>query len=367
MFFKLRLPLILILAALSTGCALEFEPQAAPSPTLFLITATLPPTSTLPPSHIPAPPTPAPTVAPVEGTTTTQVNVRGEPSTASPALEILGPFVKVQIVGVDPGGNWYQILFEPGPEGKGWVTAAYIQTASEPEVPVIGAGAGGTGAGSAVALQQINVRSGPGTDFNSLGTVNAQDVVTLTGKNADGTWLQIEFAAGPEGRGWVNAAFVQVSGDADLPIITEAGQVVGTGTPTGVPPTITPTVAAAASDDDSAAAPAVNVTFSPLGARSLFYTGEVSSPEGDGEDWVQFTSHGSVVSVRIECLGDGELALELWHGGQVISGWEELGCNSREQVIPVNAGEPYLVRVQANPAAEKLISVRYTLSISTVR
>jgi uncharacterized protein YraI len=367
--YKLKFSLLASLLALSsTGCGLNVSSSPSPTPTLLIITSTLPATPSARPSETPAPPTPAPTVAPVEGTTTTQVNVRGEPSTASPALGILDPFSKVQIAGKDAGGNWYQIIYAAGPEGRGWVTAIYIQTTGQPDVPVIGGGSGEDGGNTAIAIQQINVRSGPGTDFNSLGTVNAQDVVTLTGKNPNGTWLQIEFAAGPEGKGWVNAAFVQVTGlqGGNLPIITEAGEVVGTGTPTGIPPTITPTIVPSAQDDDSAASPAVHVYFSPSGSRALFYTSDVSSPDGDAEDWVGFTPYGSAVSMHLECEGNGTLKVELWRAGQAVPDWEEVSCNSGEQLILVSAGQPYLVHLQAQPAEEGLESVRYTLSISTV-
>ena len=86
--------------------------------------------STLPPSPAPAlsetPLPPAlPTTAPAEGITSTQVNVRVEPSTASDVLGIIPADMRVEITGKDPGGNWWQINY-PHPQavdGKGWITA----------------------------------------------------------------------------------------------------------------------------------------------------------------------------------------------------------------------------------------------------
>ena len=106
-------------------------------------------------------------------------------------------------------------------------------------------------------------------------------MVSLTGKDADSTWLQIEFASGPDGKGWVNAGFVQAQGVENLPIVTEGGEVVGTGTPTGIPPTPTPTLVPAPVDNDSAENPIVRVTFAPTGTQTLIYNGDVSSPAGD--------------------------------------------------------------------------------------
>jgi uncharacterized protein YraI len=359
-----RTILVLLAAALPwlSGCELSVE--AATTPTLHIITATLPPSATPRPSDTPAPPTSVPTRAPMEGTTTTQVNVRGEPSTSSPPLATLGPAARVQIVGKDPGGNWYQILFEGGPDGKGWVTATYVQSQAADSVPVIGGGPGAGGA-SGIALQQVNVRSGPGTEFNSLGTVNPQDVLTLTGKNSAGTWLQVEFGSGPQGKGWVNAGFVQVTGVENLPIVAESGEVLGTGTPTGIPATITPTVVAAPADGDSAAAPAASVAFSPSGARSLSFTGDVSAPDGDTEDWVQFTPYGSSVAVQVSCEGSGALRVEILQGGEPLEGRPELNCSSGLQVLHVKPGQPYLVHLHAAPAGQ-LELLRYTLTISSV-
>jgi uncharacterized protein YraI len=357
------------LSLLSSGCGSNIDSPPRPTATLLIITSTLPATSTARPSETAGPPTLAPTVTPVEGTTTTQVNVRGEPSTASPALGILNPFTKVQIVGKDPGGNWYQILYAQGAQGKGWATAAYIVTPTEPDVPVIGGGSGGAAPNNAIALQQINVRSGPGTDFNSLGTVNAQDVLALAGKSSNGAWLQIEFAAGPQGKGWVNAGFVQVTGPeaGNLPIITEAGEMVGTGTPAAVPPTITPTVVSAAPDNDSAAAPSVNLTFSPSGSGSLFYTGDVSAPEGDAEDWVQFTPYSGRVTMRLTCQGNGALRVGISRDGELLAGVNPLDCSSEKLSLEVLPGRPYLAHIQAQDPGGALHSVRYTLSISSVR
>lgn len=355
---------MLVLTVLSAGCGATKTPL--PTPTPSLVTATLPSTPTVPPSVPPPSATALPTLPPVEGITTTQLNVRAEPSTGSASLGMIAPFSKVQIVAKDAGGNWVQILYEQGPQGKGWLTAAYVQVAAGAEIPSLG-GATGSGSGpSGVVIQQVNIRSGPGTDFNSLGTLNPLDVVRLTGKNSGGTWLQIEFASGPEGKGWITAAYVQTSAAADLPIVSEIGQILGTGTPTGIPPTVTPTLMAAFQDGDSANAPAVNLVFSPSGSSALQYTSEVSAPQGDAEDWVQFTPYLTTMSVNIHCVGNGALSVELLQNGQIVPGWIGLTCNE-EKSLTLTAGQSYLLRLQALNSTGNLESTRYTINISTVR
>ncbi|NTU57117.1 MAG: SH3 domain-containing protein, partial [Anaerolineales bacterium] len=271
---------------------------------------------------------------------------------------IIAADVTVQIVGQDPGGNWWQILYEAGADGKGWVTAQYVQTAAKPEVPVIGGGGANPGSGnSAVAIQQLNIRSGPGTSFNSLGILNADDVVSLTGKNRDGTWLQIEFPGGPDGKGWVSAAFVKAQGVDVLPIVSDAGEVVGTGTPMEAPPPPTPTIVPAPMDLDSADAPLKTVLFERAGTQTLIYNGDVSAPDGDTADWIAFTPYGNVVFAGIQCAGNGSLRAEIVGSG--IS----LICNEAVQAIPVQAGTSYLVQIEAVSDSGALQYINYTLTV----
>jgi len=350
------------LSLMSTGCGFEIREEAPPSQAPLVITATLPATLIPQPSETSLPPPPQPTTVPVEGTTASQVNVRAEPSTASNVLGMIPPNTKVEITGKDPGENWWQINYPQGAGGKGWVTAQYITTASKPEVPTIGGNEADPNNGNvAVVQQQLNVRSGPGTDFNSLGTLNPQDVVSLTGKDPDGAWLQVDFASGPEGKGWVNAAFVQAKGVENLPIITEAGLIVGTGTPTGIPFTPTPTVMPAWEDNDSPDSPIASVIFEPSGTQTLIYNGDLSSPEGDSEDWIAFKPSGQFVFVSLECAGNGSLKVEMTENTQPAS--LDMACGDQMQQVSVKPGSNYLVHLQAKPLAGELQYTNYILTI----
>ncbi len=354
----------LIFLAFCAACSFEVHQVGAETPTAFIITATLPPSPTLQPTDTPLPPPPSPTVAPVEGITSTQINVRSAPSTVSNVLGILPANSKVQIVGKDPGENWWQIIYGQGNDGKGWVTAKYIKTASKPEVPVIGGSASNPENGNAgVILQKLNIRSGPGVSFNSIGTLNAQDVVNLTGKDAKGAWLQIQFAAGPDAKGWVNAAFVQAQDVANLPIIADSGQVVGTGTPVNTPLPPSPTVAPAPDDHDSAQAPAVNVTFSANGTHAFQFSGDVSAPTGDTEDWIAFKPFRTPVLASLDCHGANSLKVEILENGQPTS--LTLTCGDVLRSWSVQAQQVYLIHLSANPSVEGLQYIQYTITIQT--
>jgi len=279
-------------------------------------------------------------------------------------LGIISANAKVQIIGKDPSSNWWQIIYPQGKDGKGWVTAKYVTTAGKPEVPVIGGVDANPNNGNVAIIQQkLNIRSGPGTDFNSIGTLNPQDVVNLTGKDANGAWLQIEFAAGPEGKGWVNAAFVQAKDVDKLPIVTDAGQVVGTGTPVDTPPPATPTVVPAPMDNDSAQAPAINIIFSATGTRSIQYTSDVSSPNGDTDDWLQFMPFTQTLQIDLTCTGNGLLSVEVLQDNKPVP--SNIACGT-SQVITTSANMAYLLHIQTK-ANDKLNYTRYTITISSIQ
>lgn len=357
--------IIILLALFCAGCEIQVQEIRPETPTFTVVTSTLPPTLTPPPSQTPLPPPPqpmAPGATPVEGTASTQINVRSEPSTVSEVLGIIAANTKVQIIGKDPGENWWQIIYPQGKDGKGWVTAQYVTTAGKPEVPVIGGAGPNPNTGNmAIIQQQLNIRSGPGTGFNSLGTLNPQDVVSLTGKDANGAWLQIDFPAGPAGKGWVNAAFVQAQDVDKLPIVSDAGTVLGTGTPADTPPPPTPTVVPAPMDNDSAQAPAVNITFSATGTRSIQYTSDVSAPTGDTDDWIQFTPFTQSVRIDLACTGNGLLAVEVLQNNQTL---QNLSCGTN-QILTTSAGTIYLIHIQATASAD-FNYTQYTINITSM-
>jgi hypothetical protein len=85
--------------------------------------------------------------------------------------------------------------------------------------------------------EQINVRSGPGTDYATVGTLLAGQQATAVGRSPGGDWVEIVFPAGPGGLAWVYSYLVTLSGS--LPVVEPPA------TPTLlVTPTIDPTLAA---------------------------------------------------------------------------------------------------------------------------
>lgn len=77
------------------------------------------------------------------------------------------------------------------------------------------------------ANPQINLRSGPGTEYDKVGTMVIGQKAVAKGRTEGGNWLLIEYAGGPGGYAWVYAAYVDFLGT--LPVVI-------------IPPTPTPRV-----------------------------------------------------------------------------------------------------------------------------
>lgn len=86
---------------------------------------------------------------------------------------------------------------------------------------------------------QINVRSGPGTDYAEVGILIAGQTVPALGRSAGGSWIQIGYAGVEGGVAWVYSPLVTVLKVNDLDIVEAPPK------PTPrVTPTIDPTLAA---------------------------------------------------------------------------------------------------------------------------
>ena len=331
--------LLVLSVAVLTGCEVNFSAENVTSTPVF-ITATLPATAIPLPTQTLLPPTAVPTIPPTDGTTTTQVNVRAETSTASDNLGTISQFSKVQIIAQDASASWYQIVYASAPNGTGWIRAEYVKVDAAAEIPVIEA-VSGVGEGvSGLVIQKINVRSGPGTTFAALGELNPNDVVFISGKDESGAWMQIEFASALDGKGWAALEFLKVENTDSLPVIggvrpTEE-VVENVNTPQ------TNVSSSAMPDGDSMEAPLANINFSPLGARTAQINSSVSSLNGDTEDWVQFTSQANSIAIHLFC-SNGTLQVELISIGEVSDNFL-LSCTEK-RLLKITPNQTYLLRL----------------------
>jgi uncharacterized protein YraI len=304
-----------------------------------------------------------------EGTLTIKVNVRGGPGTTYDSLGQLNQGEKVQVLHKDKSGGWYEIVYAAVTEGRGWVAAQYVQLPAGTEIPLDATPTPSGPIGE--VIQRLNVRSGPATSYDSLGVLEAHATVSLTGKNSTASWFQIAYTAGPGGKGWVTAQYVQTQAAAELPVLDEFGTPAAVATANGGPSspvfTPTPTLGPAFTDGDSRTSPSVQVVFSAIGTHRIDWTSQVSAPEGDPEDWVEFTPFASSgtqanIVLSLVCQGNGSLQVELWQGESLVNGWGSLTCNGKDTNVGLAAGYAYVLRL-APMEGEGLRLINYTLTV----
>jgi len=103
------------------------------------------------------------------------------------------------------------------PTVTGTPTGPYIIVVSDPE-------------------DQINVRSGPGTEYPKIGVLLNRQQVPALGRLPGGTWVLVSYPGVESGIGWVYAPLTQLYGDVPI------AEIPATPTPR-VTPTIDPTLA----------------------------------------------------------------------------------------------------------------------------
>ncbi|MBE2267322.1 MAG: SH3 domain-containing protein [Anaerolinea sp.] len=156
------------------------------------------------------------------------VNVRTGPGTR---YEIAGQIASGAVVTVtgrsDAESNWLRIDFAGG---EGWVAfftvtldgsaellpivEAHLSAAAAPFDPDQGSTPALRASSEvyATAFRRVNVRSGPATSYERVGSLDPGDTVDITGRTADQEWLLIDYQGTP---GWVAYFVVSVTGELD--------------------------------------------------------------------------------------------------------------------------------------------------------
>jgi uncharacterized protein YraI len=151
---------------------------------------------------------------------TSNLNIRSGPGTNFESVGLLEYGQTADAIGIDPSGRWWALRLPDG--GVGWIVADYVQVENLGEVPVIRPETDdeSTSRGpSLTAITVVNIRGGPGTEYDILGTLQLGQQVEVVGRSADGMWWVITVPGTTGVQGWVAAEFARVEKTADVPII----------------------------------------------------------------------------------------------------------------------------------------------------
>ena len=234
-------------------------------------------------------------------------------------------------------------------------------------------------------ISQLNVRGAPSAESDLLGSIPIATKVQIVGKDPTSGWWLITYPESPSGMGWVTAQFVQVADPSGVPVISggapavantpiaEAGPTVETGGAEVPSPAPTPVLTTAIPDGDSAQSPATSITLSGASVRSFNYSSDISSPEGDAEDWVQFSLDGqsgqqSIVVVMLNCSGSSALNVGLIQSTSLLDSWENIPCGQTRQLqLYLFAGAPYYLHLTPAQGNSPINYVAYTVSVQLTK
>jgi heat shock protein HslJ/uncharacterized protein YraI len=196
------------------------NPTGQPLP---VITPPLLPTTV----NFPTPPEFAPQVIMREPAT-----LRSGPTVEFPVFGVAPTGSRAELIGESEDGEWWAVRMPTSlaSDGIGWVPKVFTLVVNVTSVPVIRTpelprnitpSAPASGAPSLVTREPLNVRSGPGNAYPSLGMVPIGTVLAVVGVSPDREHfvVNVPTTITPSGQGWVAARFVRAENVSNVPVV----------------------------------------------------------------------------------------------------------------------------------------------------
>ncbi len=143
--------------------------------------------------------------------------------------EFLGAQAAANAFRLLPGGHQMQLTLPGGGDILTFTEAAFV------DVDIPDAQPGATTA-TVTAPEGVFVRTGPGTNYPSLGVAAYGESGTVVGRGQDNQWWVVDAPNVPSGTAWVSAANVAVENADDVPVVPAPALPAPVPTPTPVPP-----------------------------------------------------------------------------------------------------------------------------------
>ncbi len=161
-----------------------------------------------------------------------------------PATMRSGPTIQFPVFGVAPTGSRAEVIGESNDrewwairvpttlssDGTGWVPKVFTSASNTGGVPIlptpnlpnnINPAAPASGAPALVTIEPLNVRTGPGNEYTSLGQVPRGTAMAVVGVSPDREHfvVNIPTSIDPAGTGWVPARFVSAQNVSNVPVV----------------------------------------------------------------------------------------------------------------------------------------------------
>ena len=160
--------------------------------------------------------------------------VRTGPGEQYPAYGTAEKGARGAVFGVDETLQWFTVRLDPSVVGKGhgWVRSNLVETENVDleDLTVIEAPAipdrvappeVAPGDPKATAIDYVNVRTGPSTNYPAIAMAIPGGSAGVSGKSADTEWWQVIVGTSytPSGLAWVNAGYVVTENTENVPVV----------------------------------------------------------------------------------------------------------------------------------------------------
>ena len=180
-------------------------------------------TGTAQPSLVPEPTYP-PDVPWLRAMTNTPIY--DAPGGATQPAAMLASGQTAPVIGSSADRQWWAISVPYFASGQGWVPAGQVTVQNPDKVPVVGA----QNAAStvplptdqipvALAVANVNVRSGPDMTFDKIGMLNNSQEAEIIGISPDRLWWAIRLPGEPNKTGWVAKDYIIARNEDNVPVL----------------------------------------------------------------------------------------------------------------------------------------------------
>ena len=139
---------------------------------------------------------------------------------------------ETEVIGQSEDSEWWAVRVPTSlaSNGTGWVAKVYTAASNVAGVPEIKTpdlpknitpAAPGSGAPSLVTREPLNVRSGPGNEYPSLGKVSIGTILAVIGISPDKQYyvVNVPLEIDSSGIGWIPARYVRTENVSDVLIV----------------------------------------------------------------------------------------------------------------------------------------------------
>lgn len=150
----------------------------------------------------------------------TGTNLRTGPSTSYPIAESLPR--GVQLIRTGTVNGWSQVHYN---DNEYYVASNLVSVVEHPEASALVSAAEYEGViGTLVVTADVNIRSGPGTDYEKLGTARTGAKLSIIGRSSDGKWYLVSTS---DGEGYVNRNLISVRDYAEISSLSGTLEITG--------------------------------------------------------------------------------------------------------------------------------------------